>query len=75
MADFDTDLLIGGEENCWPDPTQACHPNTTEQNYIDLRAVHAVDHVGMVRAAPESGPVSGALRIRPSYSNTSLCGA
>jgi hypothetical protein len=22
MAEFDTDLLITGEENCWPDPTQ-----------------------------------------------------
>jgi hypothetical protein len=22
MAEFDTDLLIAGEEHCWPDPTQ-----------------------------------------------------
>lgn len=40
MAEFDTDLLISGEENCWPDPTQACtptfsslhHQNTASRN-------------------------------------------
>ena len=58
MAEFDTDLLIGLEENCWPDPSQACHPPAAECRIMVQRVTQAAEYVGMVRGASQRGAVS-----------------